>query len=1285
MSTAGRHGRPGPPPQPPADLGSRPPRHEAGPVPPRGRPVTPGPPRRRKAPPPRISRGPAPRRRAGRPELSDAAVVSRSWGMAFATLISRLTGFGRIVLLATILGAALSSAFSVAFQLPNLIAALVLEATFTAIFVPVLARAERDDPDGGTAFVRRLVTLATTLLLITTALSIVAAPLLVGLMLGDDPEVNRELTTAFAYLLLPQVLFYGLSSVFMAILNTRNVFGPPAWAPVCNNIVAIVTLVLYLIVPGELSLDPVEMGNAKLLVLGVGFTLGAATQVLVLLVAIRRERVSLRPLWGIDDRLKKFGTMASAMVLYVLISQIGLIVGNRIASDAAASGPAIYNYTWLVLQLPFGIIGVTVLTVVMPRLSRNAAANDTPAVLADLSLATRLTMVTLIPIVAVMTVGGPAIGSALFAYGNFGDVDAGYLGMAITLSAFTLIPYALVLLQLRVFYAREQPWTPIALIAVITIVKIAASVAAPHLTDDPDLVAGYLGLANGLGFVAGATVGYVLLRANLNPPGGRLLSLQVVRTILVTIAASLIAGLTAHVVDHLLGLHALTRDWGGGGSLLRLLVLGVIMVPIVAGMLIAAKVPEAQAALGAVKRRLGRGAGPTPDGRPTVAPATNMPPDRPRPGRSLTYAEQRNSFAPPRRHVPAAVRRGPPAGVAGDWMGKGPAVTNEPAGTPPPGPDSTATTKIPLQSPDDFRPDVPADEFTPDVPEPEATAEFPAERAGYPGDGLRDSPEYPEATTELPVEANGTARIPVSGRPPSDYGGDPTREPLAFDAPREPDIEAATSDEDVHLIPGATIAGGRYRLLVFHGGPPTLQFWQALDTALDRQVALTFVDPDATLSDEELQDILKRTLKLSRIDMPGIARVLDVANTGSGGLVVSEWIRGGSLAEVAETSPSPIGGARAIQSLAAAAEQAHRSGVALSIDHPSRVRVSIEGDVALAFPATLPEANPEDDIRGIGAALYALLVNRWPLDQTGVPSGLESAELDAAGQPIEPRAVDRDIPFQISAAAARAVQEGGGIRSAPTLLNLLQQATAIADRTELINPVDEPGPESPSPVRAGPDDDPEFQARRRKGLMIGLSVGAAIVIIALVVLASVLSRIFGDVGDGLGGDELGLNAPTESQEAGGAGGNAIKPSRVTVFSPEGEADAPSEAGLAIDGNVSTVWPIDTYSDPVPFPGFKNGVGLMLELPQPTTLGEVDINLNSTGTAVEIRSAQTPTPSTLDDTTLLTGPTTLQPGPNTIKVEGAQPTSNVLVWVSTLGQVSGESRSDIAEVTLKPSG
>ena len=931
--------------------------------------------------------------------------------MALATLVSRITGFFRIVLLAAILGAALSSSFSVANQLPNLIAALVLEATFTAIFVPVLARAERDDPDGGTAFVRRLLTLATTLLLIATILSVAAAPLLVRLMLGDDPLVDRSLTTAFAYLLLPQIIFYGLSSVFMAILNTRNVFGPPAWAPVINNVVAIATLAVYVVVPGRLSLDPATMSDPKLLVLGIGTTLGVVAQTAVLFVAIRRERVSLRPLWGLDDRIKRFGTMAAAMVLYVLISQAGLVVGNQIASAAAASGPAIYNYTWLVLMLPFGIIGVTVLTVVMPRLSRNAAADDQPAVLADLSFATRLTMVTLIPVVAVMTVAGPAIGSALFAYGNFGAADAGHLGMAVTLSAFTLIPYALVLLQLRVFYAREQPWTPIVLIVVITAVKIIASLAAPYLTSDPALVAGYLGMANGLGFLSGAVVGHLVLRANLKPPGGRLIELGVVRTILVTIAASLLAGMVAHAVDRLFGLTALTEHGGGPGSLLRLLILGLIMLSIIVGVLLAARVPDAVAAAAAVRRRIGHS-------RPGHSTHETGVRDRPQPGMPLTYADRRSSpDSRPRRRLPTG---------SGGPYGEGRAVANESAGSPRPRADvEGATTRIPRQHADDFRPDV------------------------------------------------AESHLPPSGRPPADYGGDPSREPMAYGVPNEPAIEAATGDDDVHLIPGAAVSGGRYRLLVFHGGPPHLQFWHAMDTVLDRQVALTFIDPDAVLPDDELAEILSRTMRLGALDVPGVARILDVAHTGSGGLVVAEWIRGGSLAEVAETAPSAVGGARAVQSLAAAAEAAHRAGVALSIDHPGRVRVSIEGDVALAFPATLPAATPEDDIRGIGAALYALVINRWPLPESGVRSGMEAAPLDAAGEPVEPRLVDRSIPFQISAAALRAVQENGGIRSAPTMLNLLQQATAVADRTELITPIDEHaappnGPVPTATTRRGP-------------------------------------------------------------------------------------------------------------------------------------------------------------------------------------------------------------------------
>ena len=1133
---------------------------------------------------------PASRRTQARPtrrvELSDAALVSRSWAMAFATLISRITGFARIVLLAAILGAALSSAFSVANQLPNLVAALVLEATFTAIFVPVLARAEQGDPDGGVAFVRRLVTLTTTLLLLATALSVLAAPLLVRLMLGRNPQVNGPLTTAFAYLLLPQVLAYGLTSVFMAILNTRNVFGPTAWAPVVNNVVALVPLGVYLAVPGELSVAHVRMGNAKLLVLGIGTTLGVFAQAAVLLVALRREHISLRPLWGIDERRKRFGAMAGAMVLYVLISQLGLVVGNQIASTAAASGPAIYNYTWLVLMLPFGIIGVTVLTVVMPRLSRNAAADDTRAVLADLSLATRLTLVTLIPIVAFMTVGGPAIGTALFAYGHFGQVDAGYLGAAIALSAFTLIPYGLVLLQLRVFYAREQPWTPIVIILVITAVKIAGSLLAPHLTGDAPLVAGLLGLANGVGFLAGAIVGYVLLRRTLLPAGGHLVDVREVRNILVTVAASLLAGLVAHLADRLLGLRELTVRGGAAGSLLRLLLLGTVMLPIMTAVMVRAQVPEARAALAAIVSVIGR------RGRAAV-------PSR----RPVTYPEHRNSPLPGVNAVQEPIRRRPPERVASVRIAKGPEVTDRPMESA--APSSASGAELPRPVADDFEPDIPAP-GVPAKPEPHA------------------------------------------------------------------------SSDDTHLVPGARIAAGRYRLLVFHGGPPPLQFWQALDTALDRQVALTFVDPDGALPQDVLQEILARTLRLSRIEKPGIARVLDVVHTGTGGLVVAEWIRGGSLQEVADTAPSPVGAIRAMQSLAGAADAAHRAGVALSIDHPSRMRVSIDGDVVLAYPATMPDANPQDDIRGIGAALYALLVNRWPLAESGVRSGLAAAERDSSGQPVEPAVVDRDIPFQISAVAVRSVQEDGGIRSASTLLNLLQQATAVADRTEVLGPIDD----TPLPASARRPDAREYGVfgRRRRSLLIGVGAGAVIVLVALVVLASVVSKIFGNVGGGLNRDELGLNTTTSTAPA--ASGSMVKPTQATVFSPEGEADNPGTAGNAIDGDASTAWQTDIYHDTVPFPGFKSGVGLLLQLPRPTVVGAVTVDTVSTGTKVEIRSAPTATPAKLDDTTVLAPAFALKPGHNVIPVRAGAATSNLLVWISTLGTIDGKNRTDLSEITVQ---
>src|SRR5699024_1492214 len=144
---------------------------------------------------------------------------------------------------------------------------------------------------------------------------------------------------------------------------------------------------------------------------------------------------------------------------------------------------AIYQTYWLLLQVPYGIIGVTLLTAINPRLADNGVAGRNDAVVRDISLGTRLSLFGLLPIIAFMPAFGPTIGTGLFRYGNFDAESAQVLGLTLTFGAFTLVPYAVVLLQQRVFYAREDYWTPTAMILAITVVRVILSLLVPVVAD----------------------------------------------------------------------------------------------------------------------------------------------------------------------------------------------------------------------------------------------------------------------------------------------------------------------------------------------------------------------------------------------------------------------------------------------------------------------------------------------------------------------------------------------------------------------------------------------------------------------------------------------------------------------------------------------------------------------------------------------------------------------------------------------------------------------------------
>ncbi|WP_224392115.1 murein biosynthesis integral membrane protein MurJ [Pseudonocardia sp. ICBG1293] len=489
----------------------------------------------------------------------------RSSGMiAIASLVSRLTGFVRNLALVAVLGfAVVNDSYTVSNTLPNIVYELLLGGVLTSVMIPVLVRAQAEDADGGERFTRRLLTVVGAALLVATLLAMAAAPLLTRLYLGsgDTGQANPALATAFAWLLLPQIFFYGIGALLGAVLNSKQVFGPFAWAPVLNNVVLLGVLVVYVLVPGEISVDPVRMGDPKLLVLGIGTTLGIVVQALVLIPFMRRIGFRYRPVWGWDPRLSLAGGMALWIVAYVLVGQAGYIVTTRVAATASEGSVATYMNAWLLLQVPYGVLGVSLLTALMPRMSRAAARGDVDQVVTDLSLGARLSTVGLIPIAAVMTAFGGALGTALFSVGAGSGEGAARLGATVACSAFGLLPYAVTMLQMRVFYAMTDSRTPTLIQVGMVGVKIPLLLACPLLLPPEQVVLG-LAAANSLSFVGGAVLGQWLLRRRL----GRIRTGEVLTCLGKTTAASATAAaigwaLTRLLEPVLLGWPDVARAW----------------------------------------------------------------------------------------------------------------------------------------------------------------------------------------------------------------------------------------------------------------------------------------------------------------------------------------------------------------------------------------------------------------------------------------------------------------------------------------------------------------------------------------------------------------------------------------------------------------------------------------------------------------------------------------------------------------------------------------------------
>ena len=232
---------------------------------------------------------------------SSRSVASNSRVMATGTLLSRITGLARDFALAAAIGSAVfSDLFALGNALPDIVYILVVGGALNAVFIPQLVRHMREDSDGGDDFADRLVTATLLILFVVTVLAVVCAPWIVRIYATSNySDVQFQVAVAFAWLCLPQILFYGAFTMFSQVLNSRLHFAAPAFAPIVNNIVMVGTagVFIWLTSSASLSGDSVVTG-APVVVLGVGATLGVALQAIVLIPHLRSAGYRWRPRAG---------------------------------------------------------------------------------------------------------------------------------------------------------------------------------------------------------------------------------------------------------------------------------------------------------------------------------------------------------------------------------------------------------------------------------------------------------------------------------------------------------------------------------------------------------------------------------------------------------------------------------------------------------------------------------------------------------------------------------------------------------------------------------------------------------------------------------------------------------------------------------------------------------------------------------------------------------------------------------------------------------------------------
>lgn len=453
----------------------------------------------------------------------DANLIRSSSVMGLGTIISRATGLIRNLLLVAALGTGLlGDAFNVANTTPNIIYNLLIGGALSAVFVPLIVQSFRQE-DGGSAYISRLFSLIASALLFITIAAMLLAPLLVSLYAPTFSGRSREVTLAFALYCLPQILFYGLYGILGQVANAKEKFGPMMWAPIANNLLVIVLFSYFISVTDEISLETIS--DSQIALLGLGSTIGIALQAMILIPTLRKSglKLSFRRDWrgvGLDKALK----LASWAFIFVLISQLGFLITVNLATRAAVLaqeqgidygvGYTPYANAYLVMLLPHSIVTISIVTALLPGLSKLAFDKKLSEVRDQLSKALRLTAILTIPASLVFFFFAEEIASAIFF--GISEQSAEYIGRVLAAMSLGLIPLSINLVLIRGLNAFENTKYQVISNLVINLVALTISLWAFLNLDVADITVG-LGAALAISYWVGIVCTYYLLRKYSGP------------------------------------------------------------------------------------------------------------------------------------------------------------------------------------------------------------------------------------------------------------------------------------------------------------------------------------------------------------------------------------------------------------------------------------------------------------------------------------------------------------------------------------------------------------------------------------------------------------------------------------------------------------------------------------------------------------------------------------------------------------------------------------------------